>query len=108
MNLLYLYVLYYLTLIVGLDVRPLWCGVYVCNSFCCHKQSFLQPPSLEGDEVVWVRLVVVEHNIHLGIVYFVHHTVTAVVWLTVSARRRNLHVAASLSVDASQDSGHKH
>ena len=72
-----------------------------------HEPSLLQPPSLEGDEVVWVRLVVMEHNIHPGVVYSVHHTVIAVVGLTVTAWRRNLHVAASQSGDASQDSGHK-
>lgn len=64
--------------------------------------------SLKGDEVVWVRLVIMEHNIHVGFVEYIHHTVAAVMGLLVTARRRNHHVASALGVGASQDSSHKH
>lgn len=77
-----------------------------------HYFSHSIPPpysqSLEGDEVVWVGLAIVEHNIHVGVVYIIHYAVEAVVGLQAPARRRNPHVALTQSVVASQDSGHKH
>lgn len=73
-----------------------------------HHQLLLLLLSLKGDEVVWVRLVIMEHNIHVGFVEYIHHTVAAVMGLLATARRRNLHVALARGVDASQDSSHKH
>lgn len=48
--------------------------------------------SYEGDEVLWVRLVIVEHNKHGRVGEHIHHTVETVLTLCACARWGNPHV----------------
>lgn len=64
--------------------------------------------SLECDQVVGVRLVIVEHNKHAGFLYVVHHAVEAVMGMLGVPRRRDLHLPFTQGVKPGQDSSHKH
>lgn len=55
----------------------------------------LHPPlsSHEGNEVLWVCLVIMENNIHAGVDEHIHHTVKSVMALSATAMWRHLHVS---------------
>lgn len=64
--------------------------------------------SFEGDEVLWVRLVIMEHNIHARVREMIHHTIITVLTVFAFAKWRNPHVLMAYCVGASQNSGHYH
>lgn len=64
--------------------------------------------SFEGDEVLWVRLVIVEHYIHARVGEHIHHTVESVLTLSAVAIWGKRHVLVAHCVGAGQNSGHDH
>lgn len=79
---------------------------YMCKKI--NRLFFLNMCLTKGDEVVWVGLVIVEHNKHGGVVDIIHQAVVAVIGLLAVARRRHPHVVTAQSEKACQDSGHEH
>lgn len=64
--------------------------------------------SFEGDEVLWVRLVIMEHHIHGRVGEHIHNTIVTVLTVSVIAKWRNPHVLVALCVGPSQNSGQYH
>lgn len=71
------------------------------------SDEFCHVSSLEGDEVFWVGLVIVEDHKHGGRLLVVHHTVKAVGGVRAS-RRWGLHGRATDGVTAGQDTSDIH
>lgn len=78
-----------------------------CEFFLAFKRK-LHQNSLEGDEVLWVRLVVMKHSIHGRVGECIHNAIVTLLTVSAFAKWRNLYVLMALRVAPSQHSGHYH